>query len=401
VRDRTVGIVGARGIDNYGGYERMLADLLPRLVQKGYRVRCTCEQTEGGDCPTDYMGAKLDYFPLKAPANYTLRKAFELLYDSFFVAKYSLVCDIIYVLGIYGGASLLIPRLLGKKVIVNTDGLEWKRAKYHIVERSLIILYFAVSLNLASKIVIDNEQLRRCIGKKHSSKICYIPYGVSRQKSHSWDPAKLSSHFAEQIDGAKIEKGKYWLLVSRLEPENNIDVIVDGFVKARPKYPLVVVGDFTSNKYRDRVYGLASNGNSSDIAFLGSIYDADVLWMLRQHCLAYIHGHSVGGTNPSLLEAMISENLIVAHDNIFNKEVCSRFAHYFSNGRDLSDMVTLIEESVEDPSDLCSEAQERAIAEYSWDTVTTSYDKLFSGDNKQEAGVHRETQAHVGERTEP
>ena len=98
---------------------------------------------------------------------------------------------------------------------------------------------------------------------------------------------------------------------------------------------------------------------------------------------------------------MISENLIVAHDNLFNKEVCGRFAHYFSNGRDLSDMVTLIEESVEDPSDLCSEAQERAIAEYSWDTVTTSYDKLFSGDNKQEAGVHRETQAHVGERTEP
>jgi rhamnosyltransferase len=186
-----------------------------------------------------------------------------------------------------------------------------------------------------------------------------------------------------------------------LEPENNIDVIVDGFVKARPKHPLVVVGDFTSNKYRDRVYGLAANGNLSDITFLGSIYDADVLWMLRQHCLAYIHGHSVGGTNPSLLEAMISENLIVAHDNIFNKEVCGRFAYYFSNGSGLSDIVTLLEESGGDPSDLCSEAQERATAAYSWDTVTTSYDKLFSGDDTQETGVHRETQAHAGKRTEP
>jgi rhamnosyltransferase len=401
VRRRTVGIVGARGIDNYGGYERMLADLVPRLVQKGYRVRCTCEKQEAGDCPDDYMGGRLDYFPLKPPKNYTLRKAFELLYDSFFIAKYSLTCDIIYILGIYGGASLLIPRLLGRQVIVNTDGLEWKRAKYHVVEMSLIVLYFALSLNLASKIVVDNEQLRRCIGKKHSPKICYIPYGVSQQKSQLWDPAKLSSYFAEKTDGAKIEKGKYWLLVSRLEPENNIHVIVDGFVKARPNHPLIVVGDFTSNKYRDRVYQQAFNGNSSNIVFLGSIYDADVLWMLRQHCLAYIHGHSVGGTNPSLLEAMISENLIVAHDNCFNKEVCSRFAHYFSNSNDLSDIVTLIEEDVGGPSDLSSEAHARAVAAYSWDTITTSYDKLFGGDSKQEAGAHRETQARVSQKTEP
>jgi rhamnosyltransferase len=400
VRGRTVGIVGARGIDNYGGYERMLADLVPRLVQKGYRVRCTCEQPEDGDCPNDYMGAKLDYFPLKAPKNYTLRKAFELLYDSYFIARYSLVCDIIYVLGIYGGASLLIPRLLGKEVVVNTDGLEWKRAKYHIVEMSLIVLYFAVSLNLASKIVVDNEQLRRCIGKKHSSKICYIPYGVSRQKSRSWDPAILSSYFAEKT-GAKIEKGKYWLLVSRLEPENNIHVIVDGFAKARPKHPLVVVGDFTSNKYRDEVYRLALNGNSSDIVFLGSIYDADVLWMLRQHCLAYIHGHSVGGTNPSLLEAMISENLIVAHNNCFNRELCDRFAHYFSNSSDLSDVVTLVEEGAEDLSNLRSGVHERAIAAYSWDTIVASYDKLLNGYKASEAGVHRETQAHAGQKTGP
>jgi rhamnosyltransferase len=377
----------------------MLVDLVPRLVQKGYRVRCSCEREDG--CPKEYEGAKLDYFPVKPPANYTLRKAFELLYDSWFIAKYSLVCDIIYVLGIYGGASLLFARLLGKEVIVNTDGLEWKRAKYHIVERSLIILYFAVSLNLASKIVIDNEQMRRFIGTKHNSKVCYIPYGVSRQKSQSWDPAKLSSYFAEKTDGTKIEKGKYWLLVSRLEPENNIHAIVDGFVKARPKHPLVVVGDFTSKKYRDQVYQQAFNDNSSNVVFLGSIYDRDVLATLRQHCIAYIHGHSVGGTNPSLLEAMISENLIVAHDNFFNKEVCGRCAHYFSNSSDLSDIVTLIEESAEDPSDLCSEAHERAIAGYSWDTVTTSYDKLFRGDNTQEAGVHRETQAHVGQETEP
>lgn len=384
-----------------GGMSECSRNLVPRLVRRGYHVRCTSEQPKGSDRPTDYEGGKLDYFPLKAPANYNLRKLFELLYDSYFIARYALVCDIIYVLGIYGGGALLLPRLLGRQVIVNTDGLEWKRAKYHIIERSLIVLYFAVSLNLASKIIIDNEKLRACIGTRHSSKTCYIPYGVSKQKSQPWDPAKLSSCCAKQIDGVKVEKGKYWLLVARLEPENNIHEIVDGFVKARPQYPLIVVGDFTSNKYQDQVYGHARNENSSDIVFLGSIYDADVLWMLRQHCLAYIHGHSVGGTNPSLLEAMISENIIVAHNNIFNKEVCGRSAHYFSNSSDLSAIVTLIEKSVGEPSEIRSEAQKRAITAYSWDAITTSYEKLFKGEQKQEADVQRETQAHVGQKIEP
>ncbi len=400
MRGRTVGIVGARGINNYGGFERMLADLVPRLVQKGYQVRCTCEQPEDGDCPTDYMGATLDHFPLRAPANYSLRKVFELLYDIFFIAKYSLVCDIIYILGIYGGVSLLIPRLLGKEVIVNLDGLEWERAKYHIVERSIIVLFFAVSLNLASKIIIDNEQMRRVIGTRHHPKICYIPYGVSRQKSQPWDQTKLRRYFAEKSDGTKIEKGKYWLLVARLEPENNIDMIIDGFVKASSKHPLVIVGDFTSNKYRNRVYQKVFNDNAPNITFLGSIYDADVLAMLRQHCFAYIHGHSVGGTNPSLLEAMISENLIVAHDNFFNKELCGRYAYYFSNSSDLIDIVTMTEESVGNHSDVRSDVHKRAIALYSWDAVTASYDKLFRGDKQQEAGERHETQAPVGQEPE-
>ena len=187
VRGRTVGIVCARGINNYGGYERMLADLVPRLVQKGYSVRCSCEKPEGKEDTTSYMGSKLDYFPLKPPANYTFRKAFELLYDTYFVIRYALLCDVIYVLGIYGGISLLIPRLLGREVIVNTDGLEWKRDKYNVVERSLIILFFAVSINLASRIVVDNKQLKLFIGKRHHFKTSYVPYWISQPKPQSLD----------------------------------------------------------------------------------------------------------------------------------------------------------------------------------------------------------------------
>jgi len=391
VRGRTIGIVGARGIDNYGGFERMLADLAPRLVQKGYCVRCSCEKPASGKRISNYKGTTLDYFALKPPANYTLRKAFELLYDFFFVLKYTLVCDVVYMLGIYGGAALLVPRLLGREVIVNTDGLEWKRAKYHIVERSIIILFFAFSLNLATSIIIDNKELRQFISARHHSKISYIPYGVARKQPLSWDAAKLGPYISETLRAEAIEPGKYWLLVARLEPENNIDLIVKGFVEANPKYPLVVVGEFTSDRYRKQVREQISNGTSAAIHFLGAIYDLEPLWMLRQHCLAYIHGHSVGGTNPSLLEAMISKNIIIAHDNPFNKEVCEATAHYFSTSADVSNLVASIEQNPDGSSRLRWPAYER-MAAYSWEYVVEEYDKLLKGDS--EAALARlETEA--------
>jgi len=237
-------------------------------------------------------------------------------------------------------------------------------------------LFFAVSINLASRIVVDNKQLKLFIGKRHHFKTSYVPYGISQPKPQSWDETKLSSCVHEDTASGKIIEGKYWLLVARLEPENNIHVIVDGFVKARPNYPLVIVGDFTSDRYRDRVYKLAFNGNSPNVFFLGAIYDADLLWMLRQHCFAYLHGHSVGGTNPSLLEAMVSKNIILAHDNPFNRELCGKFAYYFTNGTDLSGLITLVEQSP-GPAEFRSEVYKRAVEAYSWDHVIALYEKIF------------------------
>jgi rhamnosyltransferase len=245
----------------------------------------------------------------------------------------------------------------------------------------MIILYFATSLNLATKIVVDNEELRQYIGARHHSKLSFIPYGVARQRPQPWDVAKLGYYIFEKLGTGAIEPGKYWLLISRLEPENNIDLIVKGFVETNPKYPLVVVGDFTSHSYEKQVREQASNGTSATIHFLGSIYDLEVLWMLRQHCLAYVHGHSVGGTNPSLLEAMISKNLIMAHDNPFNREVCDRVALYFSKSADVSELVASTEQNSQAFSRLRWNAYERT-AVYSWDCVAEEYHKLFKGNGE-------------------
>ena len=139
---------------------------------------------------------------------------------------------------------------------------------------------------------------------------------------------------------------------------------------------MIIVGDFTSDKYRKRVVDQNSGDGSAKIIFLGAIYDASVLAMLRQHCLAYMHGHSVGGTNPSLLEAMISKNIILAHDNRFNRELCAHFAYYFTNSTDVSELVALVEQSSV-PAEFRSEVYKRAVKDYSWDHVIALYDKIF------------------------
>ena len=376
MRRRTVGIVGARGINNYGGYERMLADLVHGSCRKGTRFAAAVRdpQTESSSLTTKGRNSITSRSNPRPTTPCEKRSSFFTI--SFFILKYAAVCDVVYVLGIYGGVALLFPRLFGKHVVVNTDGLEWERAKYNTVERSIIVLYFAVSLNLASKIIIDNEGLRRFISARHHSKICYIPYGVAYQQPRAWDKAKLGQYISEQLNDGAIEPSRYWLLVARLEPENNIDLIVQGFVEAHPQYPLLVVGDFTSQRYKTQVYRGASNGSSAKVHFLGAIYDAGTLSMLRQHCLACIHGHSVGGTNPSLLEAMASRNLIIAHENPFNKEVCGPFAHYFSSRADVSNLVASTEQNEDDSSLLRGKAFERAAA-YSWNSVADQYDVFF------------------------
>lgn len=370
-----IAIIGARGIGNYGGFESAVSELGPSLVKRGYTVYCSCEKSENEEKIPEYLGVKKLYFPIKPPSNYTFRKVFEIIYDIYFIIKCSFFCDIIYTLGCGASIFLLFPRLLGKLSIVNIDGLEWKRSKFSLIERVLLKVMFSISFISSNVLIIDNKSLIRHINKKYHKKVVFVPYGVKIPLFAPWD--KNKSNISTILkSNCNILSNKFWLVVARLEPENNIHMIINGFLKSKTSMPLLIIGDFTSDSYKKKVYDLTSN-SSNKVLFLGSIYNVDILNMFRQNCFAYIHGHSVGGTNPSLLEAMAMKNIVVAHDNEFNREVGEKNILYFKNFSDLSDRIKEIESNYNKYLEYKDYSQKRVSDNYSWEKIVDEYDCLF------------------------
>lgn len=370
-----IAIIGARGIGNYGGFESVVSELGPALVERGYTVYCSCEKPNTQEEAPEYLGVKKLYFPFKPPSNYTLRKAFEIFYDIYFTIKCSFFCDIIYALGIGTSISLIVPRFLNKVSIVNVDGLEWRRSKFSSIEKTLLKIMFSICCIISNFIIIDNNSLINYINKKYHKKIIFIPYGVNIPRFVLWDGNKLiSSNILK--NNREILPNKFWLVVARLEPENNIHIIIDGFLKSKTSMHLVIIGDFTSELYKQNIYDMTSHSNNK-ILFLGAIYNIDILNMFRQNCFAYIHGHSVGGTNPSLLEAMAMKNIIVAHDNEFNREVGSKYVLYFKDSKDLADKIQKIENNFELYLQLKENSHKCVESNYSWKQIVDEYDYLF------------------------
>jgi rhamnosyltransferase len=196
-----------------------------------------------------------------------------------------------------------------------------------------------------------------------------------------WDKNKLITS-AILKNNYNMLPNKFWLVVARLEPENNIHMIIDGFLKSRTSMSLIIVGDFTSNSYKKKIYDLISN-SSNKILLVGSIYNIEILNMFRQNCFAYIHGHSVGGTNPSLLEAMAMKNIIIAYDNEFNREVGTTCILHFKDSLDLKTKVEMIENDHKKFCEFKCKAHSRVKINYSWKNVVDQYDTLFS--TKQQA----------------
>lgn len=374
-----VAILGCRGIPaKYGGFETFTEGLTKNLEDEGFEITVSCEYESPDSRKDSFNQAKLEYFPFKPPKNYILRKFYENFSDIYFLIKLSRAHDLIYFLGIEVGLFLFIPRILNRKckVMVNIDGVMWKRTKFNLLERWLLKINHDLAIVFADKVVVDSEEMKNYVRERYSNKTIYISYGINTPPRALWNngyPGKL-----KKLTGTDISPGKYFLVVARLEPENNIHIIIEAFKEAKVDIPLLVVGDFTSKSYEDEVNSLGSDSSSSRVLFLGSIYDQEFLNMLRQNCTAYIHGHSVGGTNPSLLEATISRNIIIAHDNMFNREVCGKSAIYFENIPDLIRKLNLVYRYPENYYNLKEQVYRRVLTVYSWSKITAHYISLLN-----------------------
>ena len=373
-RDFRIAIVGSRGIPaKYGGFETAVEAVAPRLVEMGWNVFVSCEGPRDQSKPAVYKGVNLFYFPVRP----FFRIIYETLYDIYSLVKSSLISDCIYMLGYGAGLFFFIPKILRKKLIVNVDGLEWKRDKFNRLEKSILLISEKCAVRFADEIVADSKEIKSYIEGRYKKKAVYITNGVDAPQVEKWDEQKFSSQGFLKENTALLPKD-YWLVVARLEPENNIHVIVQAFLKSNSSKKLVIIGNFSSRKYQKHVLKILEDNNAGERVILtGAIYDVHLLNMLRQNCFAYIHGHSVGGTNPALLEAMSMKNLVIAHDNEFNREVGEQTILYFN---DVNDLVARIEEIGNKPDSLAhlkEAACSRVFSHYSWPDIAKEYDKLF------------------------
>ncbi|MEN6328761.1 MAG: DUF1972 domain-containing protein [Methanobacteriaceae archaeon] len=373
-----IAIIGSRGIPaKYGGFETFAHGLAENLVEKGHEITVSCEYKTKNSRKNRFKGSKMEYFPIKAPKNYLLRKFYENLSDIYFLLKLSRRNEMIYFLGIEVGMFLFIPKLLNRKsiVMVNIDGVMWERGKFNRIERWLLKLNHKMAIRFADKVIADAKAMKNYVNKKYLNKTVYLSYGIDLPERIPWNGKVLKR--LENYTSRNIIPGKYFLVVARLEPENNIHTIIDGFSKAEINIPLVIVGDFTSKDYKEQIETLSESCLLPGVIFLDSVYDQDLLNMLRQNCTAYIHGHSVGGTNPSLLEAAISRNIIIAHENQFNQEVCKKSAVYFANESELARKMKLVYRYNENYLDLKNSVYYQVKKNYLWSKIAEEYHSLL------------------------
>ena len=268
---------------------------------------------------------------------------------------------------------------MGIKLLVNPDGHEWKRAKWNAAIRQ----YWKVSEKLMVKhsdlLVCDSKNIEKYIKedyKQYKPNTTFIAYGADTEKSKLKDnDSKLLNWYKEK--GLKIKE--YYLVVGRFVPENNYEIMITEFMKSDTNKDFVLITNVEQNKFYEELKRKTEFDKDKRIKFVGTVYDQELLKKIRENAYGYLHGHEVGGTNPSLLEALATTDLNILLDVGFNREVGMDGAIYF-NKKDLN-LANLINKADkfldEDIKELCDKAKNRIEQEYSWIKIVSEYERLF------------------------
>jgi glycosyltransferase involved in cell wall biosynthesis len=357
-----LGIIGTRGIPaKYGGFETFAQELSPLMVKNGFHVTVYCDQSESTLPPKNFKDVSLFYISTTKTNN-------PLLYYLLSVWHSLKREDVILVAGTGGSLFYVINIFFRKKIITNVDGVESERDKWSSFKKAFIKLTEIVAVNHSTHIIADSKGITNYLHLTYpnldKAKLSTIEYG-----------AFINNAFDQTIlDKYGLKKGDYYLVVSRLEPENNIKMIIDGYKLSHSSKPLIIVGDFVSADYA----ALIQKEKNEKIRLLGGIYNPEELAVIRYSAFAYIHGHSVGGTNPSLLEALGSGNIAICHDNPFNREVTDNKQLYFSQPSDLKKRLEDLEQFNEaDILKLQSDATARIANYYTWGNIANKYTALL------------------------
>jgi glycosyltransferase involved in cell wall biosynthesis len=359
-----IAIIGVKGYPYvYGGYDTMVKEIGERLQKKGVEVTVYCHRALFQERPATVNGIKLVYTPAIEKKSLTqLSHSFV----SMLHACFSNV-DVIFVVNSGNGPFGVISRLFGKPTVINVDGLEWLRPKW----KGFGAKYFYWASRMATKwydqIINDSFEMQRVYHQEFNVDSKVIAYGAN--------PSEVSN--ASLIQQWNLEAKEYYLIVGRMVPDNNADLIIKGFLASSSQKKLVVVGDEPfGDAYADQLKSLKDDR----LIFTGYVKDSEALKALYHNCFAYFHGHEFGGTNPAMLKALGYGCAVLALHTPFNLEMLQNGKHgrYFGkNKEEVKDIVHWAEENPKEIEDFRIRAREGLTKMYNWDEVANQYLEVF------------------------
>ncbi|HOY94415.1 MAG TPA: DUF1972 domain-containing protein [Catalimonadaceae bacterium] len=354
-----IGILGTRGIPNhYGGFEQFAEQLAVDLVVRGHEVWVYNSHNHPYQ-QKSFHGVQIVHC---FDPEFRIGTAGQFVYDFLCVAdSRKRGFDILLQLG-YTSNSIWKWFLPGKPVIVtNMDGMEWKRSKYSDRIKAFLKLAEKWAVESSDYLVADSIGIQSYLASAYGKKSVYIPYGCTPPTTYN----------EEHLYQFQLKPGTYNLLIARMEPENNIETIIQGYIASGLLEELIVIGNY-QNGFGTRLKN--TYGHHHHIRWMGAIYNMGILNSLRHFSHLYFHGHSVGGTNPSLLEAMACQTFIIAHNNEFNEAILGEDALYFSNAEELA---LILSKPVSRENEFRKKNLRKIMQYFTPKTITDQYENLF------------------------
>lgn len=378
-------IIGSKGIPaRYGGFETFVEKLTERQKDKEikYHVSCLADNYK----IFEHNGARC--FNIKVP---NIGPAKAIYYDIValkesvkYIKKNKIEDSIVYILacriGPFVGVYKKKLKELGGTLIVNPDGHEWKRAKWNGITRQYWKISEKYMVKHADLLICDSKNIEEYIKedyKQYNPNTTFIAYGADIEKSKLDDNDSVLFQWYKEKE---VRKKEYYLVVGRFVPENNYEIMITEFMKSKTNKDFILITNVKKNKFYEVLRKKTGFDKDKRIKFVGTVYDQELLKKIRENAYGYFHGHEVGGTNPSLLEALATTNLNILLDVPFNKEVALDEALYFNKeDRNLANLINSLE--LYDEAMIVNyskRAKERIIKEYTWNHIVNRYEKLFT-----------------------
>lgn len=359
MNNKKLAVIGTVGVpSSYGGFETLVENLLDHFPED-LEVTVFCQSSAYSNKIATYKDANLNYINIGANG------VSSILYDVISILKSFRKFDVLLILGVSGSIVLpLIKPFFKGKIIINIDGLEWKRDKWNFFAKKFLKFSESLATQFSDVIVADNRHIQKYVLHEYNKQSVLIGYGGNHV--HTVTEFSVGLQYG-------LEKEKYFFTVCRIEPENNLDLMVLAYNESKVDYPYLIIGNFNSSKY-----GIEFREKFKDVKGLilqDPIYDQNILDQFRSNCFFYLHGHSAGGTNPSLVEAMYLELPVIAYGVSYNRASTFDSAVYFDSQAEL----VKIFKNIYAIERIRLKAKMRLLAEenYTWELICAKYNKLF------------------------